>query len=118
MKIGAGTVAAQKYGAAELVDPRPVVVGKLAETFRIYPNIGQLLPAMGYGIQQVKDLEATINKVDCDSVVIGTPIDLNRLIKIKKPNTRVYYDLQEIGKPDLTDILNDFLKVKKIKTKK
>jgi len=84
MKIGAGIVAAQKYGAAELVDPRPYVVGKLAETFRLYPNIGTLLPAMGYGDQQVKDLEATINKVQCDSIVIGTPIDLNRVIKIKK----------------------------------
>ena len=118
MKIGAGTVAAQKYGAAEMVDPRPYVVGKLAETFRIYPNIGQLLPAMGYGDQQVKDLEATINKVKCDSVVIATPIDLNRLIKIKKPNTRVYYDLQEIGKPDLDDILAGFVKKHKISKKK
>ncbi|MCX6278877.1 MAG: cyclic 2,3-diphosphoglycerate synthase [Bacteroidetes bacterium] len=118
MKIGAGIVAAQKYGAAELVDPRPYVVGKLAETFRIYPNIGQLLPAMGYGDQQVKDLETTINKVDCDSVVIATPIDLNRLVKINKPNTRVYYDLQEIGKPDLDDILADFLKKHKIVKKK
>jgi len=115
MKIGAGVVAAQKYGAAELVDPRPYVVGKLAETFRIYPNIGLLLPAMGYGDQQVKDLEATINKVVCDSVVIATPIDLNRLVKIKKPNSRVYYDLQEIGKPDLDEILNGFLKKHKIK---
>jgi predicted GTPase len=118
MKIGAGIVAAQKYGAAEIIDPRPYVVGKLAETFRIYPNIGHLLPAMGYGSQQVKDLEATINKVKCDSVIIGTPIDLNRLIRIRKPNTRVYYDLQEIGKPDLNDILTNFLKTKKIKTKK
>jgi predicted GTPase len=115
MKIGAGVVAAQKYGASELVDPRPYVVGKLAETFRIYPNIGQLLPAMGYGAQQVKDLEATINKTKCDSVVIATPIDLNRLVKIKKPNTRVYYDLQEIGSPDMVTILNDFLKKHKIK---
>ncbi len=115
MKIGAGVVAAQKYGAAEMVDPRPYVVGKLAETFSIYPNIGTLLPAMGYGVQQIKDLEATINKVQCDSVLIATPIDLNRLIKIKKPNTRVYYDLQEIGKPDLTMILSDFLKKHKIK---
>ena len=115
MKIGAGTVAAQKYGAAEMVDPRQYAVGKLAETFRIYPNIGQLLPAMGYGDQQVKDLEATINKVPCDTVIIATPIDLNRLVKIKKPNTRVYYDLQEIGKPDLDDILNGFLKKHKIK---
>jgi predicted GTPase len=115
MKIGAGIVAAQKYGAAELVDPRPWVVGKLADTFRIYPNIGQLLPAMGYGDQQVKDLEATIAKVQCDSVIIATPIDLNRLIKIKQPNTRVYYDLQEIGKPDMEDILNGFLKKHKVK---
>ncbi len=114
MKIGAGIVAAQKYGAAELVDPRPFVVGKLAETFRIYPNIGQLLPAMGYGAQQIQDLEATINKVKCDSVVIATPIDLNRLVKIKKPNTRVYYDLQEIGKPNLDEILAAFLKKHKI----
>ena len=115
MKIGAGVVAAEKYGAAELVDPRPYVVGKLAETFSIYPNIGTLLPAMGYGEQQIKDLEATVNNTKCDSVVIATPIDLNRLIKIKKPNTRVYYDLQEIGQPDLTGILNDFLKKNKIK---
>ncbi|MFH1296290.1 MAG: cyclic 2,3-diphosphoglycerate synthase [Bacteroidota bacterium] len=118
MKIGAGVVAAEKYGAAELVDPRPFVVGKLAETFRIYPNIGQLLPAMGYGAQQVKDLEATINKTQCDSVVIATPIDLNRLVKINKPNTRVYYDLQEIGRPNFDTILGDFLKKHKIKSKK
>lgn len=110
MKIGAGTVAAQKYGAAELVDPRPFTVGKLKTTFQIYPNIGTLLPAMGYGDQQLKDLEETINKTDCDSVIIGTPIDLNRIIKINKPNTRVYYDLQEIGNPNLNDILDEFVK--------
>jgi len=110
MKIGAGTVAAQKFGAAELIDPRPFVVGKLAETFKIYPNIGTLLPAMGYSEQQLKDLETTINNTDCDAVVIGTPIDLNRIVKINKPNTRVYYDLQEIGYPDLHGILNDFVK--------
>ena len=110
MKIGAGVVAAEKYGAAELIDPRPYVVGRLAETFEIYPNIGHLLPAMGYGDQQIKDLEETINNTDCDSVVIATPIDLNRLVKIRKPNTRVYYDLQEIGQPDLDTILDDFLK--------
>lgn len=118
MKIGAGVVAAEKYGAAELVDPRPFVVGKLAETFRIYPNIGQLLPAMGYGDQQIKDLEASINKTQCDSVVIATPIDLNRLIKIKKPNTRVYYDLQEIGNPNFDTLLGDFIKKFKLKSKK
>ncbi|PKP31476.1 MAG: GTPase [Bacteroidetes bacterium HGW-Bacteroidetes-16] len=110
MKIGAGTVAARKFGAAQLVDPRPFVVGKLAETFRIYPNIGTLLPAMGYSDQQLKDLETSINNTDCDSVVIGTPIDLNRIVKITKPNTRVYYDLQEIGQPDLKGILDDFVK--------
>lgn len=110
MKIGAGTVAAKKFGAAELVDPRPFVVGKLAETFKIYPDIGVLLPAMGYSEQQLKDLETTINDTDCDSVVIGTPIDLNRIVKINKPNTRVYYDLQEIGYPNLEGILNDFVK--------
>ncbi len=110
MKIGAGVVAAQKFGAAELVDPRPYTVGKLSETFRIYPNIGILLPAMGYSEQQLKDLETTINNTDCDAVVIGTPIDLNRLVKINKPNTRVYYDLQEIGNPNLGEIIDDFVK--------
>ena len=115
MKIGAGIVAAYKYGASEIIDPRPYVVGKLAETFRIYPNIGHLLPAMGYGAQQVKDLEATINKTKCDSVIIATPIDLNRIITIKKPNTRVYYDLQEIGKPDFEMIIGNFIKKYKIK---
>ncbi|HCC72061.1 MAG TPA: GTPase [Bacteroidales bacterium] len=110
MKIGAGVVAAQKFGASSLVDPRPYTVGKLSETFEIYPNIGTLLPAMGYGEQQLKDLGTTINNTDCDSVVIGTPIDLNRIINIKKPNTRVYYDLQEIGYPDLNEIIDDFVK--------
>ncbi len=115
MKIGAGTVAAQKFGAAELVDPRPFTVGKLSETFRIYPNIGILLPAMGYSDQQLKDLETTINNTECDSVVIGTPIDLNRLIKISKPNTRVYYDLQEIGYPNLEEVINDFVEKHNLK---
>jgi len=110
MKIGAGTVAAQKFGATECVDPRPYTVGKLSETFKIYPNIGALLPAMGYGDQQVKDLEKTINNTDCDSVIIGTPIDLNRIVKIKKPNTRVYYDLQEIGHPNLNEVIDEFVK--------
>jgi predicted GTPase len=108
MKIGAGVVAAKKFGASELVDPRPFAVGKLAETFEIYPEIGVLLPAMGYGDEQLKDLETTINNTDCDTVVIGTPIDLNRIIQINKPSTRVFYDLQEIGNPDLSDILADF----------
>jgi predicted GTPase len=114
MKIGAGVVAARKFGAAELVDPRPYTVGRLSETFEIYPEIGTLLPAMGYGEQQLKDLETTINSTDCDAVVIGTPIDLNRIIKIRKPNTRVYYNLQEIGRPNLEMVLDEFLKKHKL----
>jgi predicted GTPase len=110
MKIGAGTVAAKKFGALECIDPRPYLVGKLKETFEKYPNIGELLPAMGYGDQQVKDLEKTIKNTKCDSVIIGTPIDLNRIIKIDKPNTRVYYDLQEIGNPNLKEFIGDFVK--------
>lgn len=115
MKIGAGVVAAMKYGAAEMVDPRPFAVGKLLETFSIYPNIGALLPAMGYGDQQLKDLETTINNTECDGVIIGTPIDLNRIIKIKKPNTRVHYELQEIGSPNLEEVMEDFIKKHKLK---
>ena len=103
-------VAAQKFGAAGIVDPRPYTVGRLSETFEIYPEIGAVLPAMGYGEQQLKDLEATINSTECEAVVIGTPIDLNRIIKISKPNTRVYYNLQEIGRPNLTGVLDDFVK--------
>jgi len=110
MKLGAGTIAARKYGATEAVDPRPFTVGKLKETFEIYPNIGILLPAMGYGEEQLRDLETTINNTECDSVIIGTPIDLTRIIDIKKPHTRVYYDLQEIGDPTLDGILTDFVK--------
>jgi predicted GTPase len=109
MTIGAGTVAARKFGAANCVDPRPYLVGKLVDTFETYPAIGSLLPAMGYGDQQVEDLEATINNTECDAVVIGTPIDLNRIIKISKPCARVSYELQEIGHPDLGDVLDDFL---------
>jgi predicted GTPase len=114
MKIGAGVVAARKFGASEIVDPRPYTVGRLTETFEKYPGIGTLLPAMGYGDQQLKDLETTINNTDCDSVVIGTPIDLNRIIKITKPNTRVYYDLQEIGNPNLEEVIDEFVKKHKL----
>lgn len=108
MKYGAGVVAAEKYGAADLVDPRPYAVGSIAETFKKYPEIGILLPAMGYGEQQVKDLETTINKTDCDAVVIATPIDLRRIVKINKPAVQVKYDLQEIGHPTIADVLEDF----------
>lgn len=110
MQYGAGVVAARKYGAAELVDPRPYLVGSLVDTFEKYSGIGTLLPAMGYGGKQVKDLEKTINATDCDAVVIGTPIDLRRIVKIKHPSTRVTYDLQEIGWPTLVDVLTGFLK--------
>ena len=110
MKLGAGTVAARKYGAREMVDPRPFVVGKLAETFKTYPNIGTLLPAMGYGEQQIADLEKTINNTDCETVVIATPIDLQRIVKINKPSTKVDYDLEEIGRPKLSDVLGEFVK--------
>lgn len=108
MTFGAGVVAAEKFGAAEIVDPRPWVVGRIAETFKKYPDIGTLLPAMGYGEEQVNDLETTINKVDCDVVIIGTPIDLRKIINIKKPAVRVIYELQEIGKPNLDEVLAQF----------
>jgi predicted GTPase len=108
MKIGAGTVAAMKYGA-ELVDPRPYLAGSLKDTFIAYPNIGTLLPAMGYGEQQMKDLETTIANTPCDVVVIGTPIDLPRFIKVKQPVVKIGYELQEIGKPTLEEVLIDFV---------
>jgi predicted GTPase len=109
MKIGAGVVAALKHGAAELVDPRPYTVGRLTETFRLYPEIGSLLPAMGYGDEQISDLEKTINNTPCDAVVIATPIDLSRIVKITKPTVKIGYELQEIGYPNLENILDDFL---------
>ena len=105
MKYGAGVVAAQKLGAKEIVDPRPFTVKSISATFQKYPNIGVLLPAMGYGAAQLRDLETTINNTKCDTVVIGTPIDLSRYIKMNKPFTRVKYDLQEIGSVTLKDIL-------------
>jgi predicted GTPase len=109
MRLGAGIIAAQRFGAKEIVDPRPYLVGKLAVTFHTYPDIGTLLPAMGYGEQQLRDLEATINQTDCDSVIIGTPIDLSRIINIQKPVTRVNYDLKERGTPNLETVLTDFI---------
>ncbi len=105
MKIGAGTVASERNGARELVDPRSVAVDSIQATFKKYPDIGVLLPAMGYGDKQIKDLEATINAVDCDAVVIATPIDLNRIVKINKPNTRVNYELDKNAVKQLSEIL-------------
>ncbi len=110
MTYGAGMVAAEKFGAADVVDPRPYTVGTISETFEKYPDIGKLLPAMGYGEQQMKDLEKTIAKTKCEVVIIGTPIDLRRIIDIKQPSVRVTYDLQEIGRPTLVDVLKPFLK--------
>jgi len=108
MKIGAGVVAARRFGAAEIVDPRPFAVGKIADAFRAYPGIGAVLPAMGYGEGQIGDLAATIERAKCDSVVVATPIDLQRVIKIGKPCARVEYSLQEIGKPDFSGVIADF----------
>jgi len=108
MKFGAGTVAAKKFGAREIIDPRPYCKGEIKKTFDSYPGIGVLLPAMGYSDKQVKDLEDTINKVPCDTVIIGTPIDLTRIIKLTKPAVRVSYELEEIGTPGLKTILQEF----------
>lgn len=105
MAYGAGWVAAKRFGAAEIVDPRPFAVGSIHDTYVKYPRTGTILPAMGYGDKMVKDLEETINRSDVDLIVSATPIDLNRIIKVNKPMQRVRYELQEIGKPDLEDIL-------------
>jgi predicted GTPase len=109
MRFGAGTVLARKYGAREIVDPRPWAVGSIAATFQAYPHLGALLPAMGYGPVQVQELEATIERTPCDVVVVGTPIDLARLITIRQPTVRVRYELQEIGQPDLTSVIAGFV---------
>lgn len=107
MAFGAGIVAAMRFGAVEIIDPRPWLVGSMAETFEKYPEIGELLPAMGYFDQQLKDMEETINAVDCDVVVSATPIDITRLVKVNKPIVRVKYELGEIGYPTLEDILKE-----------
>ena len=108
MKYGAGMIAAQRFGASEIVDPRPYTVASITATYQKYPKIGSLLPAMGYGEKQIADLQETVNRVDCDGIVIGTPIDLTRLLSFKVPVTRVRYDLQEIGFPTLDELLKDF----------
>jgi predicted GTPase len=113
MAYGAGVVAAEKYGASEIIDPRPYLKGSLKATFEKYPDIGPLLPAMGYSGSQIKDLQKTINATKADSVIIATPIDLRKLIKISKPCTRVRYDLQEIGSPDLEEIIDGRFNAKK-----
>jgi len=110
MKYGAGTIGANKAGAREIIDPRPYTVGTITETFLKYPDTGPLLPAMGYSPRQVRDLEETINSADCDAVVIGTPIDLSRVVNINKPATRVRYEIKEIGEMTLEMIVREFLK--------
>ncbi len=106
MKYGAGVVAAQRLGAAKIIDPRPYTVRTITDTFTKYPDIGELLPAMGYSADQVKDMEESINNTPCEAVVIGTPIDLRKICNIKQPSTRVTYELKEIGDTTLEDVLN------------
>lgn len=108
MEYGAGTIASEKFNPKEIIDPRPYTVGSIKETYQKYPKIGALLPAMGYSEKQIKELEETVKNCEPDSVVIGTPIDLSRLINFDVPTTRVRYELQEIGKPDLKEVLNRF----------
>jgi predicted GTPase len=115
MKYGAGVVAAKRFGAKEIVDPRPYAVGEIKATYEKYTGAGAILPAMGYSDKQIADLEKTINKIPCDTIVIATPINLARLVKINKPTVTVGYDLQEIGRPTVNDVITDFLKAKKIK---
>lgn len=105
MAYGAGWVAARRFGAAEIVDPRPFAVGTIADTYRKYPSTGAILPAMGYGEKQTRDLEKTIDRADVDMVISATPIDLTRVLKVRKPMQRVRYELQEIGQPTLEEIL-------------
>mgnify|MGYP006307456087 FL=1 len=114
MKFGAGTLAANKFGASEIIDPRKSAVGKISRTFKRYPEVGKVLPAMGYDEKQRKDLQETINSSDCDSVIIGTPIDLGKLIDIDKPYVKVEYYLQEIGKPDFDYLLEEFIEKHKL----
>ena len=109
MSFGAGVMAAKQYNAAELIDPRPFAVGSIGQVFTTYPHIGALLPAMGYGPQQIHELGETINRVDCDLVLIATPVDLARVIPIRQPTCRVTYEFEEIGRPNLQDVLQDIL---------
>jgi predicted GTPase len=109
MAYGAGVIAAQRFGAAEIVDPRPYAVGSIIETYRQYPTTGPVLPAMGYGATQMNELEATIRGVPCDLVLVATPIDISRILTIQQPTARVHYELQEIGRPTLKDALAPLL---------
>jgi len=110
MRYGAGYVAAKKFGAKEIIDPRPYAVGSIVETYKKYPHLDVILPAMGYGKKQIKELEETINRADADVVIMGTPVDLRRFMNLNKPAVRVKYELEEIGYPKLKDILKEFVK--------
>ncbi len=109
MEFSVGAIAARKFEAKEMVDPRPYVVGSIKSTFKKYPHLGAVLPAMGYGKKQIRELEETINAINCDTVVLGTPIDLRRIMQIRKPAVRVAYEIQEIGKPDLEEVLKPLI---------
>ncbi|GAX62122.1 GTPase [Candidatus Scalindua japonica] len=109
MAYGAAVLAVRKYGPSTLVDPKPFATGSIIETFKKYPDIDRLLPAMGYGQEQILELEETINKTECDTVVTGTPIDLGKIISINKPVVRARYELKEISKPDLNAIITDYI---------
>ncbi|MGB9833454.1 MAG: cyclic 2,3-diphosphoglycerate synthase [bacterium] len=109
MGFGAGYIAAKRAGAREIIDPRPFAKGSIRETFKKYPHLTDVLPAMGYGEKQMKELEETINAADCDLVIVGTPINLTRFLKINKETVRVYYELEEVGHPDLEEIIREKL---------
>ena len=109
MAFGAATLAAKTHGAAEIVDPRQFAKGSIRDLYQQYTHLEAVLPAMGYGKKQTKELENTIKAIDCDTVIIGTPIDLRRVVKIKQPTIRVRYSLEEIGTPNLESILDEFL---------
>jgi predicted GTPase len=112
MSFGAGVVAARRFGAAEIIDPRPYAVGSIAETFRRYPNLNRSLPAMGYGPEQIRELQATIERIPCDLIIVATPIDLARVLQVDRPIQRVRYELQEIGQPTLADVLGPLARIR------
>ncbi|RLG46199.1 MAG: GTPase [Thermoproteota archaeon] len=110
MGFGAGYVAARRLGASEVVDPRPFVIGSIKETLEKYPHLGPILPAVGYSDRQMRELEQIINSIDADSVVLGTPTDLSRYLRLNKPAVHVRYELQEVGRPTLEDVIDEFLR--------
>ena len=114
MQYGAGTVAAEEYGAKKIIDPRPFAVGSIIDTFEKYPHLVNVLPAMGYGKKQIKELEQTINNIDCDVVISGTPIDLTRILKTNKPVVRIRYNVGDKTARDIEILLSKFLKIMKL----